>query len=339
MRLLQNIDTLKNVPTWKSYNSNIAPTPDKTTEIAVLPLIKSSPTDYSTLYTALCICQGISTSLTPGKRTIITLDLQLYIKAMQLSSKEEISKNYIFRIGELHAVFAMSKAIGRYIENSGLDQLFVHCGIYGPNTLGQILEGKHMKRCVAAASILYSSLFDVLSSAFFEVREDMKLLVQHIIVPILTIIQIDPTAIKEQHSVLVTRLEEKEYYNTFGKFRDGLKNEVKYISNVMRMIETLFLFIRSTRQELWELQLVSLDRYTKYYFSLDLTNYARMTPIYLSQMYDLQESDPDTWYFLKENFWCRKSLKPFTAIGVDHALEQVNKELKVVGGIFGLPEH
>ena len=65
-----------------------------------------------------------------------------------------------------------------------------------------------------------------------------------------------------------------------------------------------------------------------------------MTPIYLSQMYHLRDTDPDTWFFLKNIFCCRKSLKPFTVIGVDHALEQVNKELKVVGGIVGgLPDN
>ena len=53
----------------------------------------------------------------------------------------------------------------------------------------------------------------------------------------------------------------------------------------------------------------------------------------------MRDADPDTWSFLKNNFCCRKSLKPFTAIGVDHALEQVNKELKVVGAIVGLPDH
>ena len=124
------------------------------------------------MYTALKLCQDISTSITPTTKTIITLDLQLYIKAIQLSSKDEISKNYIFRIGELHAVFAMSKAIGRYISNSGLEQLLVHCCIYainyGPNTLEQILGGKHMKRCVAAFSILYSSLYKIMAMEFLK---------------------------------------------------------------------------------------------------------------------------------------------------------------------------
>lgn len=211
----------------------------------------------------------------------------------------------------------MSKAIGRIIENSGLDQLFVHCGIYGPTTLGQILEGKHMKRCVSAFSILYSSLFEIMASACFEVHKEMKSAVQEIVAPILTEIQIDPTAIKDQHSLLVTHLGTTQFYKKFREFRDGLQKQGKYLSTLMRMIETLILFIRSTRQELWDLQLVSLDRFTKYFFATDLINYARMTPIYLSHMYSMKGEDSETWDFLKINFCCRKSLKPFTAIGVD----------------------
>ena len=337
--LLQQLDNDNKIPTWKSYNSKLTPKPDKTTTVAMLPLIKSSPTDFSTLYTALKVCQGISTSITPGKKTIITLDLQLYIKAIQLSSKAEICTNYIFRIGELHTVFAMSKAVGRITENSGLDQLFVHCGIYGPTTLGQILDGKHMKRCVSAFSILYSSLFEIMASAFFEVHEQMKSAVQQIVAPILMEIQVDPTTISHQHSLLVTGLKSIQFYKKFREFRDALQKQGKYLATLMKMIETLFLFIRSTRQELWGLQLVALDHFAKYFFATDLINYARMTPIYLSQMYGLKDEDPETWVFLKKNFCCRKSLKPFTAIGVDHALEQVNKELKVMGGIVGLPEH
>ena len=59
-----------------------------------------------------------------------------------------------------------------------------------------------MKRSVSASSILYSSLFEVMTLAFFEVHKDMKSVVQEIVAPILIDIQIDPTVIKDQHSVL-----------------------------------------------------------------------------------------------------------------------------------------
>ena len=152
----------------------------------------------------------------------------------------------------------------------------------------------------------------------------------------MTDIQIDISKIKDKHHFLIKQLEIHHFFRKFGDFRDKLEKEGKYLHIVMRMIETLFLFIRSTRQELWDLHLVALDRFSNFFFILDLSNYARMTPIYLSDMYQLKETDGETWSFLKINFCCRKSITPFTAIGVDHALEQINRELKVMGGIVGL---
>ena len=46
-------------------------------------------------------------------------------------------------------------------------------------------------------------------------------------------------------------------------------------------------------------------------------------------MSQLQESDPDPGCYLKENFAIAKSDIPFTAIGLDHTMEQENKVLKV----------
>ena len=338
--LLQFFDKSGKVLTWKGYNSCLIDPPDKLTTIATLPLIKSPPTDLSTLYTALKSCQGISTLITPGKRTVITLDLQLYIKAMQLSTKDEIDKNYFFRIGELHAVFAMSKAIGRIIENSGFDKLFTHCGIYGPTTMSQILEGKHMKRCVAAYSILHASLFHVIAQAYFHANpESQKNISEDVVHPILTQMLENQENIKHLHTTLTSKLHEAKFYKSFREFRNSLEKEGKFMVLIMTMIETLLLYIRSTRQELWELQLVALERFAKFFFATDLTNYARMTPIYLSKVYGLRDSDRNTWDFLRTNFCCRKTLKAFTSIGVDHCLEQVNKDLKDTGGVVGLPDH
>ena len=116
------------------------------------------PTDWSNLYTSLNIVQGINAAVFPGQKTIVSLDLQLYVKCMQLREKDNISKHFVFRLGELHIVFAMLKVIGKYIDESGLDRLFVESGIYGPTTLAQIKDGKHMKRGFEAFMILYLSL-------------------------------------------------------------------------------------------------------------------------------------------------------------------------------------
>ena len=92
---------------------------------------------------------------------MITLDLQLYAKALQLQGRNKIANDFVFRPGELHIVFAFQHVIGKYIkyiENSGLDQSFIDCDIYGPATVNQILNGKHMKRRIEACMVLYLAL-------------------------------------------------------------------------------------------------------------------------------------------------------------------------------------
>ena len=71
---------------------------------------------------------------------------------------EEIKKNFIFRFGELQIVFAFLNVIGKYIQCSGIDQVLIEAGNYGTTTLGQILEGKHMKRTMEAHMVIYLSL-------------------------------------------------------------------------------------------------------------------------------------------------------------------------------------
>ena len=75
-------------------------------------LYPAPQTDFSNLYQVLKICQNISTAVVPRTKTIITLDLQLYAKALQLQERNEIANNFVFRPGELLIVFTFQHAIG-----------------------------------------------------------------------------------------------------------------------------------------------------------------------------------------------------------------------------------
>ena len=115
-----------------------------------------------------------------------------------------------------------------------------------------------------------------------------------------------------------------------------LKHQAKFLRNFMTMFEKLLLFIRATRRGLWHLHLQSLHEMSSYFFAFDLQNYSRLTPVYLSQMCELQISDPQTWSFLQRNFVVNKTHIPFSAIGTDHAIEHENRVMKVIGGIKGI---
>ena len=88
------------------------------------------------------------------------------------------------------------------------------------------------------------------------------------------------------------------------------------------MFETLLLFIRASRQQCWELHLEALNAMVPYFFAFDMLNYARLTPVYLSQMIELKKKDQETWEVLQPgNVSVNKSSVLFSAIGADHGLE------------------
>ena len=92
--------------------------------------------------------------------------------------------------------------------------------------------------------------------------------------------------------------------------------------------------MKATRQQLWELDLAAKDEFMKYYFALYRFHYARTLPIYLSEMYRIQTENKVSWDLKTKNFCVNKFKKLFVDSGVDHALEQVNREAR--GGITGL---
>ena len=115
------------LPSWAAFNSLVT----DSVNVSIchgMSLYSGSPIDWTNLYSVLKMAQGINVAVTGNKKTIITLDLQLYSKAMQLREKNDINEEFIFRLGELHIVFAMLKCIGKYIEESGLDRLLVEAG-------------------------------------------------------------------------------------------------------------------------------------------------------------------------------------------------------------------
>ena len=69
---------------------------------------------------------------------------------MQMTDDRVIRDNFIFRLGELHIVFAMLKVLGKYIIDNGYDNISIETGSDSPTTVAQIIGGKHMKRCLEA---------------------------------------------------------------------------------------------------------------------------------------------------------------------------------------------
>ena len=328
LRKYRDASTSLDIPTWSAYNSLTTDALPKTT-CCSLPLLRGSPTDWSNLYTSLKRVQQINDSIDPTKKTIVSMDLQLYNKCLQLKDNEDIANNFIFRLGELHAVFAMLKVIGKYIESSGLDQLFVEADVYGPVTKGQIIDGKHMKRATEAHIMLYLALCPY----YFENAINSN---NRLAKPLQEIGRLEGVS-KIDHQRAVSIITTNEVSEALDKIDSTLTMQALFYRNYMRMVENLLLFIRASREGQWKLHLASLQYFANLFFAHDQLNYARLTPVYLKEMLTLCSEDVETWKFFEGgNFSVNKNTVPFCAIGVDHAMEQENKSMKIAGGITGI---
>ena len=125
--MLKSFDTAELVPTWAAYNSLITDLKPQTI-VSTLPIISGSPTEWENLYTAIMEAEKLRKYLNRATKTIISFDLQLYSKAIQLQQREDIQNNFVFRLGELHVVFCFIKTLGKMISGSSLDQAFIEAG-------------------------------------------------------------------------------------------------------------------------------------------------------------------------------------------------------------------
>ena len=273
---------------------------------------------------------------------IISLDMGLYQPAKKLQMARNDLNHLILRPGELHIVMAQLRTLGSFIEGSGIDLCWIESDLYGPTTVKQILEGKHVKRGEAAHKVSLQALFILYQRAFLSQQDPVM------------VNQIKEYAkqlgdacergtkkeVQEASARMVQGMKTMDVMGKMKTFEKGNKKspEFQVFLDYMRMIMEMMLFIRAVRTGDWLLHLRSLQLFTKYFFAHDKLNYARMTPLYLAEMQKLQQSDPEIYEeFLKGNWVVNKNLHvPFCALGADNALEHINRSMKVSGGLVGI---
>jgi len=129
----------------------------------VAPLITSAPTDFSVLWTAINRARTINTDLmAPNKKTLITVDLQLFDMSMKLWMNDaSIQKDFLFMPGPLHFCFWALHSLGHYIDESGIEHAWVESGMYSECVVTQIINGRHLYRALEAHSATVLAILKV----------------------------------------------------------------------------------------------------------------------------------------------------------------------------------
>ena len=152
----------------------------------------------------------------------------------------------MFRLGELNIIFVMLKVIGKYVGCSGIDRLYIEGGIYGHTTLGQIINGKYMKRCIEAYVTIYLALFSkFLQDALNDSGIDLNAITTEL-ESLLKIFIETPydnfTEHLKQHGEMMGFIKRSSILDKLETFKKNLNNQALFLHNFMTMIGGLLLF-------------------------------------------------------------------------------------------------
>lgn len=325
------------MPTWAATRSlllsNTHASINRTNSEVIAPLFKTSPTDITTLYTVLMLTQGISAVVVgPERKTIITLDLDLYSRALQIQQTVG-NTNWILRAGVLHIVFAALHALGKTVDGSGIDTCAIESGIYTSAALRGIYGGKAYKRGmeyhITTSLAIMMMLLD--ASAKDPLPESIRTQCESLRK---TLHERNPDT-----NIIFENIQSWYSTNIQPHEKESTGEQAQFLLQYIEQVDSLLCLIGACRSGDWEGYLAALENIIKYFFAHDLLNYARLMPIHLAQMNALENDDPVTWEALKSgDFVVAKSDVPFTRLFTDQTLEQEIKMLKRHGGIVGLSQ-
>lgn len=336
---------ISRIPGWAGYNSLLS-TSQPMTAVGALPLLPEVAHDWSTLLTVMK--QAILLKeLAVGEDhiTVITFDMALYEKAIKLVDTHPDLKDKVMpRLGELHAVMCALRALGSSIENSGIDDAWIEADVYGPSTTRQILKCTHYKRSLRAHIYSYMALYELAMEQFLKENPDLIEVCKKASHEMEEACSVEdkstrPAAVHQANANSMQTLTQTNFMKRLQDWEAQKSHNAMFHSlmNYLHRVEAILYFISASRNGDLHLHLQAGEALSKLFFAMDRIKYKRLWPRYLADMKELKTKHPDTWRELEEgSISVTKSTIPFVSIGADHACEQINRIMKVQGGITGI---
>ena len=264
-------------------------------------------------------------------------------KEIQLLKPLEF-QNIFIGIGGFHAEKIVLASIGKYLEDSGAESIFVETEIFGPNTVKAVMSGGHYVRAKRGIRLLSEALNQLrleqfllsidcatFEKLFKEVSEFQELFTNK---------TFEKSEVVERWNKCINLIPEfKELFAEFTRIESRKSDLFRYWSV---FLDELFPIIKdltnSFRERNWLLHLSAIRRAIPLFFVFDRVNYCRWMPIYFDDCLKLKENFPVIYdEFLKGDFSVQHSTRPFIAVPIDQALEKAyNKTAKGKVGIIGI---
>ena len=271
------------LPSWSGFNAKIASEPPPLTSVGYCPMINGSPTEYSTVYTAMKNVQAMMDVL-HQKHSVITFDLAIYMKAKEIQwRRPEEFKNTVIRMGGFHIALNFLSVIGKIFQDSGIEDLLIESGVYGCHTASMLLKGKSYNRGVRAHKLVLEALLRLQWQAFgaWMEAEDVELptVYQRQCLSLINCCQResnDVASLKTSFGLLCDKLPQLQ--QIFARFCTEASQQSKlfhFWNMYIDIVLLLLRFIRAEREGSWKLHLKAVAEMVPYFFSMDRINYSR----------------------------------------------------------------
>ena len=332
---------LQYVASWSACNSIWTCETIPVKSLAFLPVLPYSVTDYSTVFTGMNNLLAIKNQLDQDEFPLYA-DEKVYcmVKEIQLRRPNEFS-SLIPMLGTFHMIKTVLKCIGKSLQGSGAEIVWLEAGIFGPTVIqNSVITGTHYSRSLEGMQLLAEAFQRLLYKEFFN--------------------QADATQYTEVFACLdkiktyVSRMNFNEIKKTMDEFltvstnlsadlssfvqqRSSENENFRFWVQFLNLVKIVHDLLRADREGLWDLHLDSVERAMHLFAAFDSRNYFRWGSVYLEDMRNLSETSPSVYaQFSRGNFSIKDKPGRFTAVAGDQKLEQsINLSSKCSDGIIG----
>lgn len=318
-----SLSRIEKSPMWIGFSCSTTRDESEMQKVEYLPQINSSPTSYSVVRETLIQASKIAVECHQAE-IICTYDLAIAKMAKQIQVSESPSPRFdhiFINLGGFHLQLAFFKAVGKYIDGSGIAEILISSEVLAEGSINSFLEGKHFNRCkrihpyiVGALRVLHFERF----AAETQVDEDL------LIADLETAMNnpCTPRGPLDISSYLNNLLRKYKFFCS-STLAGAHGKTAQYYLQYVQMIEYFFRFSRSIRSSDFELYLDSIYEMGNFFFLFNQPNYARWSMSYVSDLLNLQLTNSNLLgQFSRGAFGIKRTKGPLARSPIDLTLEQ-----------------
>ena len=154
------------IPSWAGIESLISKSDAPIMQVGFLPFIQKPVTDYSTVYTVMLNMTKLASQLDQKilpvycDKGVFRIVIDIYLQ------RENQFKNLIPMLRSFHTAKCLEHCIGKYIDDTGIDDCLSQTKVVGVKTLKSVLEGTNYARSLKAIVILAHAIESLKWEAF-----------------------------------------------------------------------------------------------------------------------------------------------------------------------------